>query len=315
MTTGSDRVPRFAGIKTFMGLPHTQDLEKLRECDVAIVGLPFDTGASYRVGTRFAPGAIREMSALVREYNPAVDISPTDVLTVIDYGDSPVVPGNTVASMEMMTRTVSALVSRDVIPFGLGGDHSVTLAALRAVADRHGPVAVIHLDSHPDTWTELYGEAYNHATPFRRALEEGIILPDKSIQLGIRGSVPRRSDLEETRDLGFTVVPAGQLLDMTPGQVHRLVSEVVSGAAVYLSLDIDFVDPAFAPGTGTPEIGGPSSAETLAIIRGLDLSALKGLDLVEVLPPYDPSGITSLLAANLAFELLSVIAACRRPNN
>ncbi len=304
-------LPRFAGIKTFMGLPHTQDPSLLKDYDAAVIGLPFDTGASYRVGTRFAPGAIREMTALVREYNPALGISPLDVLRVVDYGDSIVVPGNTAASMELMEQSVKQLAEMNIIPLSLGGDHLVSLPALRALAAVHGPLSLIHFDSHPDTWTELFGDAYNHATPFRRALEEELIVPQRSIQLGIRGSVPGPEDLALTRSLGFTVVEARDLLDMDPRDVHQLVARTLGPGPAYLSFDIDFVDPAFAPGTGTPEIGGPTSAETLSFIRGLDLSGVVGLDIVEVLPPYDPSGITSLLGANLAFELLSVLALSR----
>lgn len=315
MRDGSDRkhlVPRFAGIRTFMNLTHTQEESVLAESDVAVLGLPFDTGASHRVGTRFAPAAIREMSALVREYNPAVNLSPVEILKVIDYGDSPVVPGNTQVSLELMEETVERLVGLGIIPFMMGGDHTVSLPALRGVARHTGPLALVHLDSHPDTWDSHLGEKYTHATPFRRAVDEGIILPQHSIQLGIRGSVGAREDYHMTREMGFTMVEAQRLLEMSPGQVHSLVREIVGQHPFYLSFDIDFVDPAFAPGTGTPEIGGPSSAQALSYLRGLDYENLKGFDVVEVLPSYDASQVTSLLAANLIFEVMSLLARDRR---
>lgn len=304
-------VPRFAGIKTFMNLPHSREEEALPGCDVAVVGLPFDTGASHRVGARFGPGAIREISALIREYNPFLDLSPTDHLTMLDYGDSPVVPGNTPGSLELIEDTVAYLAGFGAIPMAMGGDHTVSLPALRGVARHTGPLALVHFDSHPDTWDGHFGEKFTHATPFRRAVDEGLILPERSIQLGIRGSVGDAKDYLMTREMGFTLVEAHRLLEMSPQEVHGLVSDTVGDSPVYLTFDVDFLDPAFAPGTGTPEIGGPTSAQALAYLRGLDYTRLAGCDVVEVLPAYDSGDITSLLAANIMFEIMCLVARAR----
>ncbi len=311
MPLKDERLPRFAGIKTFLNLPHEPDPAALAGCDVAAIGLPFDTGSSYRVGARFGPAAMREASGMLREYNPALDVSPSEVLRMVDCGDSPVVVGDAEASLTLLTESVAQVVTAGAIPVSLGGDHTVSLAALRAVAASHGPLAMIHFDSHPDTWGDGSGSRYNHATPFRRAIEEGLLLPEQSIQLGIRGSVPTARCVSDARQLGFTVVTAEQLERAQLQEIHTLVRTTVARAPVYLSFDIDFVDPAFAPGTGTPEVGGPSSAKTLALLRGLDLSTARGLDVVEVLPAYDPAGITALLGATVAFELLSVLALSR----
>lgn len=301
-------VPAFGGIKTFMKLPHVDGLDELCGYDFAVVGVPFDTGVTYRIGTRFAPSAIREMSAVLRGYNPALGVSPMEHLCGVDIGDTPLVPGNAVESMQLIEETVDSVVDANIVPVCLGGDHSISLPILRSLAKRHGPLAVIHFDSHSDTWNSVYGDRYNHATPFRRATEENLILPKNSIQLGIRGSIPGPEDLANARKLGFTIVEADRLLSMDPEGVCRLICEVVGDRPVYLTFDIDFLDPAHAPGTGTPEVGGPSSAQALSYIRRLDLTHVRGVDLVEVLPAYDPSQVTSLAAACIIFEILSVMA-------
>ncbi len=295
-----------------MRLPHVDDPEELAGCDFAVLGVPFDTGVTYRIGTRFAPSAIREMSAVIRGYNPALGVAPMDHLRGVDFGDTPLVPGNTAESMQLIEETVGLVADAGTVPICLGGDHTISLPVLRALAERHGSLAVIHLDSHSDTWNEIYGDRYNHGTSFRRAAEEGLILPGNSIQLGIRGSVPGPGDLADARELGFTVVEAERLLHMDPEEVCGMISEVAAERPVYLSFDIDFLDPAYAPGTGTPEVGGPSSAQALSYIRRLDLSRIRGVDLVEVLPAYDPSQVTSLAAACIIFEIISVMAVTGR---
>ncbi|MFO8060643.1 MAG: agmatinase, partial [Bacillota bacterium] len=289
-------VPAFAGIRTFMKLPHVDDPSELEGCDFAIIGVPSDTGATYRTGARFAPSAIREMSSVLRGYNPALGVAPTDLLRGVDFGDTPVLPTDAAGSMQLIEDVVGSAVDAGVVPICLGGDHSISLPVLRALAGKYGPLALIHFDSHSDTWDEVYGGRFNHATPFRRAVEENLILPQSSIQLGIRGPVPGARDLDNARQLGFTLIEAENLLNMDPEEVSRTIRDVVRDEPVYLSFDIDFLDPAHAPGTGTPEVGGPSSAQALSYIRRLDLSSVRGVDLVEVLPACDPSQITSLTA-------------------
>lgn len=305
----SNEPPKFAGIHTFLNLHHSQRPEDLKESDFAVVGVPFDTGVTYRVGARFAPSAIRSISGSIRPFNPVLQVAPTEVLNGLDYGDAPIVPGNTERSMERIRETIGKIVKYEALPVCLGGDHSISLPILRALAPKYGPLALVHFDSHPDTWPEVYGEKYNHATPFMRAYEEGLIAPEKSIQLGIRGTFRGPGDLEANERIGFTVITAEQLLDMSSSEVGRRVKETVGEHPVYLSFDIDFLDPAYAPGTGTPEIGGPTSAQALAYIRRLSLEQLKGVDVVEVLPSLDPSEITALAAATVIFEILSVVAA------
>ena len=305
-------LPPFAGINTFLKLKHTRDREILTRCDFAVVGLPFDTAVTYRPGARFGPSAIREISGLLRTYNPAVGVAPLEVLSGIDYGDSPVVAGNTEKSLELIEETVSVLCDCDVIPVCLGGDHLATLPVLRALSRKHGRLGLVHFDSHSDTSTMVYGEKYNHATPFLRADEEGLIDPDRSIQVGLRGSVSDPEGIRKARDRGYTIVDAPAMLDMPPAEVTRLINDTVAGGPVYITFDIDFVDPAHAPGTGTPEIGGPDTALTLSYIRALDFSRVVGFDLVEVLPAMDVSQVTALAAANILYEMISVLATTDR---
>jgi len=297
--------PRFAGIKTFMRLPHVKTTEGV---DVAIVGVPFDTGASYRVGARFGPEAIRNVSALLRHHNEVLDVSIFDHCSVVDYGDLPVNPGYIEDSYKMIEEGLLPILEGGVTPIMLGGDHSVTLPELRAVAKRHGPVALIHLDSHSDTGDKRFGRRYTHGTPFRRAIEEGLILVDHSIQAGMRGSIYSRDSLDDARKLGFDLVTSVEAQERGIDELVRRIRERAGDAKVFISFDIDFVDPAYAPGTGTPEVGGFTSSEALRMVRGLKGLDLIGFDLVEVLPQYDPSQITALLAANIVYEFISLIA-------
>ncbi len=305
------RVPSFAGIRTFLRLPHVSDHEQLPEYDFAVLGLPFDTGVTYRPGCRFGPAAIREISTLIRIHNPVIGVSYSDHIRGADIGDSPTVPGNTPASLSLMEETLDSVLKQDVVPFCLGGDHTISLAVLRSLAKKHGPLGLVHFDSHPDTWCSMYGEPFNHATPFRRAVEEGLILPERSIQLGIRGSLSGADDLAVTREMGFTVVEAHELLQMDVAEVSKLVTDTVGDSTFHLTFDIDFLDPAYAPGTGTPEIGGPSTAQALSYVRRLDVSRMVGMDLVEVLPACDVAQITALAAANIMFEVIGLVARCR----
>lgn len=297
--------PRFAGIKTFMRLPHLKTTEGV---DIAIIGVPFDTGASYRVGARFGPEAIRSVSALLRHHNEVLDVSIFDHCAVVDYGDLPVNPGYIEDSYKMIEDGVLPVLEGDVVPILLGGDHSVTLPELRAVEKKHGPVALIQFDSHTDTGDQRFGRKYTHGTPFRRAIEEGLLLVDNSIQVGMRGSVYERNSLDDARKLGFDLITTVEIQEQGIEALIKRIHGRVGDAKVFVSFDIDFVDPAFAPGTGTPEVGGFTSSEALRIVRGLRGLNFVGFDLVEVLPQYDPSLVTALLASNLVYEFMSLIA-------
>jgi len=297
--------PRFAGIKTFMRLPHLKTTEGV---DIAIVGVPFDTGASYRVGARFGPEAIRSVSALLRHYNEVLDVSIFDHCSAVDYGDLPVNPGYIEDSYKMIEDGIEPILEGDVIPILLGGDHSVTLPELRAMAKKHGPVAVIHFDSHSDTGDKRFGRKFTHGTPFRRAIEEELIMVDHSIQVGMRGSIYSRDSLNAARKLGFDLITTAEVQRQGIDTLIKRIHDRVGDAKAFVSFDIDFVDPAYAPGTGTPEVGGFTSSEALRVVRGLKGLNLIGFDLVEVLPQYDPSQITALLASNIVYEFMSLIA-------
>jgi agmatinase len=303
------RNPRFAGVRTYMRLPHVTDTDGV---DVAVVGLPFDTATSFRAGARFGPEAIRSASALLRPYNPEQEVDITAHLSVVDAGDLALAPGDTEATYALAEEGLAPLVSAGVFPVVLGGDHSITLAELRALARRHGPLALVHLDAHGDTWDEYFGQRYFHGTTFRRAAEEGVIDPAVSVQAGMRGSLYGPSDITSARDLGFTVLSTRELLAMGADGFGELVRGRVGRRPAFLSFDVDFCDPAFAPGTGTPEIGGPTSGEAAAFVRALGGIGLVGCDLVEVAPPYDsPGQPTALLAATIAWEAISLHARAR----
>jgi agmatinase len=299
-------VPRFAGVRTFMRLPHATDLEGV---DAAAVGIPFDTATSFRAGARFGPEQIRSASTLLRPYHPVLDVDVVEALAVVDYGDLPVAPGDTEGTYRRIEEGLAPLVDAGVFPLVLGGDHSITLPELRSLARRHGPMALVHLDSHTDTWEAYYDQRYFHGTTFKRAAEEGLIEPAASVQAGMRGSLYGKSDLAEARGLGFTVVPSEELRELGPEGYARTVRERVGDLPVFFSFDIDFLDPAFAPGTGTPEIAGFSTAEAVALLRALRGIRLVGCDVVEVSPPYDgPGQPTALAAANIALDLLALHA-------
>jgi agmatinase len=299
-------VPRFAGIRTFMRLPHTTELAGV---DAAVYGIPFDTATSYRTGPRFGPEAIRSASALLRPYNPELDVNVVETLSIADYGDVPVSPGDTERTYGQVEEALAPLVEAGVFPLALGGDHSITLAELRALAPKHGPLALVQLDAHGDTWEEYFGQRFFHGTTFKRALEEKLIDPKASVQAGLRGSLYGAEDIDSARALGFTVLSCDELRALGPGVYADLVRERVGRRPVFLSFDIDVLDPAFAPGTGTPEVGGLSTAEALAFLRALAGIDLAGADVVEVSPPYDGAGQqTALAAANVAYELLSLRA-------
>jgi agmatinase len=289
-----------------MRAPHVTALVGV---DAAIYGIPFDTATSYRTGARFGPEAIRSASALIRPYHPVHDVNVVEALSIVDYGDLPVSPGDTERTYAQLEEGLAPLVAADVFPIALGGDHSITLAELRALAKRHGPLALVLLDAHADTWEAYFGQKYFHGTTFKRAVEEGLLDATTSFLAGMRGSVYAASDLGTARELGFTVVESEDLRRLGPERYGELIRSNVGERPVFMSFDIDFLDPAFAPGTGTPEVAGFSTAEAVAFLRALRGINLAGCDVVEVAPAYDGTGQpTALAAANVVFELLALRA-------
>jgi len=297
--------PRFSGIKTYMRLPHVRTTEDI---DFAIIGVPSDEGATFRSGQRSGPDAIRKVSALLRPHNPILDVTPFDHCSGVDYGDLPVVPGYIEDSYKKIEEELFPLVDAGVIPILLGGDHSITLPEIRAVAGKHGPLALIHFDSHSDTSESNFGRPYNHGTMFRRAVEENLLQVEHSIQAGMRGSIYSQNALDEAKSLGFDLITMAEVRQIGIEALIRRIRDRVGEAKVFLTFDIDFVDPAFAPGTGTPEVGGVTSGEALDIVRALNGLNFVGFDLVEVLSEYDPGDITALLASNIVYEFISMIA-------
>jgi agmatinase len=301
----SSQTPRFTGPRTFMRLPHVPAAAGI---DVAVVGVPTDDAVSFRSGARFGPGAIRSASVLLRPYNPELGVDVAERLSFVDGGDAPTIPGYHERTLETVAGFLEPLHRAGVVPVCLGGDHSIVLAELRAAAAVHGPLALVHLDAHADVWDAYYGARYFHGTVFRRAVEEGLIDPSASVQAGMRGTLYGAADEAEPARLGFEAIPWRELARLQPGDYGRRVRARVGARPAYLSFDVDFVDPAFAPGTGTPEVGGPTSAEALAYLRALTGIDFRGFDCVEVSPPYDPAGITAWLAASACFEMLSLVA-------
>ena len=297
--------PRFTGPSTFARLPHVRTLD---EVDLAIVGVPFDTGVTYRVGGRFGPNAVRAASVMLRPYNPNLDVAPFDVLSCVDYGDVAIVPGYLERSYAAIEAAVGPIVEAGVVPLLIGGDHACTLPHLRATRTR-GPVAVIDFDSHTDAWDSYFGEKYNHGTWMRRAIEEGLVDVSRSIEVGLRGSLYGADDWTSLRsELGLEYLTTEQVLARGAEATAAAIRERVGDRPAFISFDIDVVDPAFAPGTGTPEPGGLSAHDALAIVRALRGIDFVGFDVVEVIPAYDPAAQTSTLAANLAYEMLSLVA-------
>jgi agmatinase len=297
--------PRFSGPRTFMRLPHVQDLDGV---DVAVVGIPSDGAQVFRSGARFGPEAIRSASVMLRNYNPILDVDVCARLSLVDYGDVATVPGSTAQSLERSQAGLEGAVNAGVVTLCLGGDHSVLLAELRALAAVHGPLALVQLDAHHDLWDEYFGQKLFHGSVVRRAAEEGLVDPARSIQAGLRGSLTTKGDAELPAELGFDALPYEELAALGPQAFGERVRARVGDTACFLSFDVDFVDPAFAPGTGTPEVGGPSSREALAYVRALTGIDFRGFDCVEVSPPYDPAAVTAFLAANACFEMLSLLA-------
>jgi agmatinase len=300
--------PRFSGPRTFMRLPHVRDLAGV---DVAVVGIPTDGAVVYRTGARFGPEGIRSASVMLRNYNPLLAVDVVEKLSLVDYGDVPTVPGSTVESLARSAAAVEEVARAGVTTLCLGGDHTVLLAELRALAAVHGPLALVQLDSHHDLWDEYFGQKLFHGSVVRRAVEEHLIDPARSIQAGLRGSLTTAGDSGLPAQFGIDALTYEELAALGPAGFSNRVRDRVGGAPCFLSFDIDFVDPAFAPGTGTPEVGGPSSREALTYVRSLAGLDFRGFDCVEVAPPYDPAGVTAFVAANACFEMLSLLALTR----
>ena len=303
--TDSSLVPRFAGPATFARLPRADEVEKT---DIAVVGVPFDSGVSYRPGARFGPAAIREASRLLRPYHPGLDVSPFAEVQVADGGDIAVNPFAIGDAIETVDESVSRLLSAGTRVVTLGGDHTIALPLLRAVHRVHGPVALLHFDAHLDTWDTYFGEPYTHGTPFRRAVEEGILDTEALSHVGIRGPLYGKKDLEDDRRFGFGILTSADVMRRGVDEVVDLLRQRIGDRPLYVSVDIDVLDPAHAPGTGTPEAGGLTSRELLEILRGLATCNLVGADVVEVAPPYDHAQITATAAAHVAYDLVSVLA-------
>jgi len=297
--------PRFTGPSTFARLPLVDDLE---DVDVAFLGVPFDTGVTYRVGGRFGPNAVRAASVMLRPFNPNLDVAPFEHLSCIDHGDVAIVPGFTERSFAAIERHVARVVAAGAVPILIGGDHACTLPHLRAMRSL-GPVAVTDFDSHTDAWDSYFEERFNHGTWMRRAIEEGLVDTGRSIEVGLRGSLYGAADWTSLEsELGLAYLTTEDVLRLGPRLTAQRIRERVGTGPAFISFDIDVVDPAFAPGTGTPEPGGLSSHDALAIVRGLTGVDFVGFDVVEVIPAYDPAGQTAFLAANLAYEMLSLLA-------
>ncbi len=298
-------VPRFAGIATFARLPR---LDEVSAPDVVISGIPFDSGTTYRPGARFGPAHIRESSRLLRPYNPALDVEPFAALQVADAGDLAVNPFSIEEAIVTIEHGASDLLGQAGRLVSLGGDHTVALPLLRAFVARHGPLAVVHFDAHLDTWDTYFGARFTHGTPFRRAAEEGLLDPTGCLHVGSRGPLYSRSDLSEDASFGFQVVTSIEVERMGLDAVVDRVLTRVGDRPTYLSVDIDVLDPGLAPGTGTPEAGGLTSRELLAMVRALSDVNLVGADVVEVSPAYDHAQITGIAAAHVCYEVLSAMA-------
>jgi agmatinase len=305
-------VPRYAGEATFARLPR---LDEVTTADVAVLGVPFDSGVSYRPGARFGPSHIRESSRLLRPYNPALQVPVFASQQVADAGDLAVNPFNIDDAISAIERGARALLERTRFVLTLGGDHTVALPMLRAVSAVHGPVAVVHFDAHLDTWDTYFGAAYTHGTPFRRASEEGLLDRTGCLHVGTRGPLYTDADLSQDAELGFQVIPAPDVDELgVTGMVER-IQHRVGDRPVYVSVDIDVLDPAHAPGTGTPEAGGLTSRVLLATLRSFARLNLVGADIVEVAPAYDHAQITGIAAAHVGYELLSALAAKKAASN
>ena len=302
-------LPRFAGIPSFMRLPHLNlNDQNINEVDFGLIGVPWDAGTTNRPGPRHGPRQMRDLSTMIRAMNGATRIKPFELANFADLGDAPVNPADIQDCMNRITEFYQKVKSKGIIPMTIGGDHLTSLPVLRALASKT-PVGMIHFDAHTDLFESYFdGYKYTHGTPFRRAIEEGLLDPKRVIQIGIRGSMYDGADIEWGRDKGVTIIQIEELFERGIKDVMQQARDIVGSNETYCSYDIDFIDPTFAPGTGTPEVGGPNSFQALQVVRELSGVNLIGMDLVEVSPPFDQSGATSWLGITIVFEMLCILA-------
>lgn len=297
--------PRFAGFATFARLPR---IDEVGAADIAIVGVPFDSGVSYRPGARFGPAHVREASRLLRPYNPVQDVEPFSTQQVADAGDIAANPFDIPEAVRQIEEGARTLTSEGARLLTIGGDHTIALPLLRNVARQHGPVTVLHFDAHLDTWDTYFGAPMTHGTPFRRASEEGLIDLEASLHVGTRGPLYGKADLNDDARLGFAIIGSHEFETHRVSEILERMRARLGDRPLYVSIDIDVLDPSHAPGTGTPEAGGLTSRELLAILRGLDGSRIVGADVVEVAPAYDHAQMTAIAASHVLYELMSVMA-------
>jgi agmatinase len=299
------KVPRYAGPSTFARLPRRDEVDR---CDVAVVGVPFDSGVTYRPGARFGPHAVRNATRLLRSYHPGLDVRPFAAQQVADAGDLACNPFDIQEAIAQIEAGAEEILAGASHLLSIGGDHTIALPLLRVMQRRHGPVALLHFDAHLDTWDTYFGAEYTHGTPFRRAWEEGLLLQDHAMHIGIRGPLFSPEDLADDERFGFAIVGAMEMNSTSVAEVVGRIRERLADAPLYVSIDIDVLDPSHAPGTGTPEAGGLTSRELLDILRGLAGMNVVGADIVEVAPPYDHAEITAMAASHVAYELLALFA-------
>jgi len=304
----SGEIPRYASLSTFMRLPHIP-LEDADGADIGLIGVPWDSGTTNRPGARHGPRQMREMSVMMRSYNPALDISPYELANCADLGDAPVNPLKIEGALDMIEGYYDQVLEKSIIPLSAGGDHLTTLPILRALAKKHGPLAMVQFDAHSDLWDTYFGDCkYSHGTPFRRAIEEGVLDPERTVQIGLRGGLYDANDNAWGLEQGVHQIPIEECFERGTDDVMAQARKIIGSGKTYVTFDIDCLDPVYAPGTGTPEIGGFVTAEAQKMIRLLRGSNIVGADVVEVSPPFDPGGITALAGATMMFELLCIIA-------
>ncbi|MFT5706968.1 MAG: guanidinopropionase [Oceanospirillaceae bacterium] len=304
----SESVPRYAGIATFMRLPY-YDIEEAQGAQIGLYGLPWDGGTTNRPGARHGPRQIRDASSMMRKRHPVLNLSPFELANCADLGDAPVNPLMIEETLDKIERFVDGMVTRDIIPLGAGGDHLVSLPVLRSLAKKHGPMGMVHFDAHTDTWDRYFGDCkYTHGTPFRRAIEEGLLDPKRIVQIGIRGGLYSETDDDWGLAQGIRVMRMEEFTELGIAKTIEIARAVVGEQPCYVSFDVDCLDPAFAPGTGTPEIGGLTTVEAQQTLRGLLGLNMVGADVVEVSPPFDPSGTTALVGATLMWEILCLLS-------
>jgi len=300
------QMPRYGGIATFAHLPQ---INEVTDVDVAIVGVPFDTGVSYRPGARFGPNHVRESSRLLRPYNPAANVSPFATQQVVDAGDIAANPFDIEEAISSIHKSYDQLLERAKRVVTIGGDHTITLPILRSLKAKHGPISVVHFDAHLDTWDSYFGADYTHGTTFRRASEEGLLDPEGCMHIGIRGPLYAAKDLTDDKALGFQIFSSVEFQDLGVAAAIEKMKARVGKRPMYVSIDIDVLDPAHAPGTGTPEAGGLTSRELLSLLRATAGMNVIGADIVEVAPAYDHAQITGIAASHAMYELISAFAA------